>query len=137
MPNHVDSGYVMSKPNGGGTKKQLWDTNGNLFQNDASLANVLLGAGTGYKVARGTVTPTSASHTVATGLTTVVAAVATLRGTPTLTHLWVGADVGNQSGAPAAGSILIKSWKPTASGDVTPIAATTPWGAVDWIAIGT
>ncbi|MNF87108.1 hypothetical protein D3C84_695660 [compost metagenome] len=98
---------------------------------------MIRGAGAGYKIARGTVTPTSASHTVATGLTTVVAAVASLRGAPTLTHLWVGADVGNQSGTPAAGSILIKSWKPTASGDVTPVAATTPWGAVDWIAIGT
>lgn len=94
-------------------------------------------AAAGYKIARGTVTPTSGSHTVATGLTTVVAAVASLKGAPTLTHMLVAADIGNQSGAPAAGSILIKSYKPTSSSDVTPIAATTPWGAVDWIAVGT
>lgn len=95
------------------------------------------GVAAGYKIARGTVTPTSASHTVVTGLATVVAAVASLKGAPTLTHLITAADVGDQAGAPAAGSILIKSYKPTGAADVTPVAATTPWGAVDWIAIGT
>lgn len=94
------------------------------------------GVAAGYKIARGSVTPTSASHTVVTGLTTVVAAVVSLKGAPTLTHMLVAADIGDQSGAPAAGSILIKSYKPTGVADVTPIAATTPWGAVDWIAIG-
>ncbi len=95
------------------------------------------GVAAGYKIARGTVTPTSASHTVVTGLAAVVAAVASLKGAPTLTHLITAADIGDQAGAPAAGSILIKSYKPTGAADVTPIAATTPWGAVDWIAIGT
>lgn len=95
------------------------------------------GVAAGYKIARGTITPTTASDTVVTGLATVVAAVASLKGAPTLTHMFVAADIGNQSGAPAAGSILIKSYKPTAAADCTPIAATTPWGAVDWIAIGT
>lgn len=95
------------------------------------------GVAAGYKIARGTVTPTSASHTVVTGLATVVAAVTSLKGAPTLTHLITAADIGDQAGAPAAGSILIKSYKPTGAADVTPIAATTPWGAVDWIAIGT
>jgi len=95
------------------------------------------GVAAGYKIARGTVTPTSASHTVATGLATVVAAVASLKGAPSLTHMITAADIGDQAGAPVAGSILINSYKPTGAADVTPVAATTPWGAVDWIAIGT
>lgn len=94
------------------------------------------GVAAGYKIARGTVTPTSASHTVVTGLATVVAAIVSLKGAPTLTHMITAADIGNQSGAPAAGSILIKSYKPTSAADGTPVASTTPWGAVDWIAIG-
>jgi hypothetical protein len=103
----------------------------------AGISNPVGGVGASYKLARGTVTPASASHTVVTGLTTVVAAVASLKGAPSLTHLWSGADIGDQAGTPAAGSILIKSKKPTATGDVTPIDATTPWSAVDWIAVGT
>lgn len=95
------------------------------------------GVAAGYKVARGTVTPVSASDTVVTGLATVVAAVASLKGAPTLTCMFVAADIGNQAGAPAAGSIYIKTYKPTAAADVTPIASTTPWSAIDWIAIGT
>lgn len=95
------------------------------------------GVAAGYKIARGTLTPVSASDTVVTGLATVVAAVASLKGAPTLTHMFVAADIGDQAGAPAAGSILIKSYKPTGAADVTPLAATTPWSAVDWIAIGT
>jgi len=104
----------------------------------AAQINLLVqGVAAGYKVARGTITPTTASDTVVTGLTTVVAAVASFKGAPTLTCMFVAADVGNQAGAPAAGSIYIKTYKPTATGDVTPIAATTPWSAIDWIAIGT
>ena len=95
------------------------------------------GVAAGYKVARGTVTPTSGSHTVVTGLTAVVAAVASLKGAPSLTHMFTASDIGDQAGTPAAGSILIKSYKPTGVADVTPIAATTPWSAVDWICIGT
>jgi len=93
-------------------------------------------AGT-YKVARGSLTPAAASETVAAGLSTVVAAVASLKGAPSLTHMFVVADIGDQAGAPAAGSIYIKSYKPTGAADVTPVAATTPWSAVDWIAVGT
>lgn len=95
------------------------------------------GIAAGYKIARGTITPVSGQDTVVTGLATVVAAVASLKGAPTLTCMFVAADIGNQAGSPAAGSIYIKSYKPTATGDVTPIASTTPWSAIDWIAIGT
>jgi len=97
---------------------------------------IVLGVADNYKIARGTITPTTASDTVVTGLTTVVAAVASLKDAPTLTHMLVAADIGDQAGTPAAGSILIKSYKPVSSADVTPTAATTPWGAVDWIAVG-
>lgn len=95
------------------------------------------GVAAGYKVARGTVTPTSASHTVATGLATVVAVAVTFKGAQTLTHMFNYGDVGDQAGTPAAGSFLLKSLKPTATGNVTPIDSTTPWSACDWIAIGT
>lgn len=89
-----------------------------------------------YRLARGTVTPTSASHTVVTGLDVVVAVVASLKGAPVITCTMVAADIGDQAGTPAAGSILIKTYKPTATGDATPTPSTTPWAAVDWIAIG-
>lgn len=89
-----------------------------------------------YRLARGTVTPTSASHTVVTGLSSVVAVVASLKGAPVITCDRVAADIGDQAGTPAAGSILIKTYKPTATGDATPAASSTPWVAVDWIAIG-
>lgn len=95
------------------------------------------GVAAGYKLARGTLTPDATPKTVVTGLATVVAVVASLKGAPSLTHMFTEASIGDQAGSPAAGSIYITTKKPTGSGDVTPIAATTPWGAVDWIAIGT
>ena len=95
------------------------------------------GAGAGYKLARGTATIDAASKDIATGLTTVVAVVVSMVGDPSLTHMYSSGTVGDQAGAPAAGSIRIKSWKPTGTGDVSPIAATSPFGNVAWIAIGT
>ena len=95
------------------------------------------GVGASYKVARGVSTIDAASKDVATGLTTVVAVVVSMVGDPSLTHMHSSGTVGDQAGAPAAGSVRIKSWKPTATGDVTPIAATSPFGNVAWIAIGT
>jgi len=97
------------------------------------------GVAAGYKVARGVHQQAAASDTVVTGLTTVVAIVASWRDTPTLNQMFVTATIGNQAGAPAAGSVLIKTFKPTANNDVTPTAATdfTDNLSVDWIAIGT
>ncbi len=89
------------------------------------------------KIASGTVTPTSASHTVVTGLATVTAVIVTFRGAPVITHNMVGGDVGDQAGTPAAGSFLVISKKPTSTSATTPTNATTPWSAVDWIAFGT
>jgi len=54
-----------------------------------------------------------------------------------MTHMYSSVTPGDQNGAPAAGSIRINSWKPTAANDCAPIAATGPFGNVSWIAIGT
>lgn len=95
------------------------------------------GVAAGYKIARGKVTPTAADEDVVTGLDTVVAVVASLSGAPTLTHMFVSADVGDQAGTPAAGSFTLRSRKPTSAADVTPVNASSPFGEVEWIAIGT
>jgi len=104
----------------------------------AAQINLLVqGAEAGYKIARGTATIGAASEDIATGLTTVVGAVVSLVGDPSMTHMFSTCTVGNQTNAPIAGSIRIKSWKPTAVGDVTPIAASGVFANVAWIAIGT
>lgn len=90
----------------------------------------------GYKVVTGQATTVTASDTVATGLTTVLFAVANLEDAPVIGCDRAQANIGDQVGTPAAGSILIKTFKPTASGDATPIAATTFGKKVNWIAIG-
>lgn len=97
------------------------------------------GVGNGYRIARGVHTQVAASDTVITGLATVVAAVASFQTGPTVKQLFVNASIGDQAGAPAAGSILIGTLKPTAVNDVTPTAATDFSDALEiaWIAIGT
>lgn len=94
------------------------------------------GVATGYKIARGVHTTVAASDTVVTGLATVVAVVACLSSDPTDDPEMVSATIGDQAGTPAAGSILIKTWKNGAT-DPTPAAATTFSKLVNWIAIGT
>ena len=94
------------------------------------------GVAGGYKLARGVTAIGAASEDIVTGLTTVVGAVVSLVGDPSMTHMYSSVTVGDQAGAPAAGSIRVKSWKPTASGDVTPTAATSTFANVAWIAIG-
>ncbi len=104
----------------------------------AAALNLVLAAVTaGKKVAFGQATTASASDTIVTGLATVVAAVAVLDDAPSVATLFVSCSIGDQAGAPAAGSILLKSWKPTDVNDVTPIAATSFSKKVNWIAIGT
>lgn len=98
------------------------------------------GVAAGYKIARGQATTATASDTIVTGLATVVSAVANLESAPIDTCSLATAAVGNQSGAPAAGSILLKTWMPTtggAAGNPTLIAATTFTKLANWIAIGT
>jgi hypothetical protein len=102
-----------------------------------TLQNGLAGVGSGYKIARGQATSVTASDTVVTGLSTVVAAIANLESAPVIGCDRATASIGDQSGSPAAGSVLIQSWKPTSSSDTTPIAATTFSKKVNWVAIGT
>jgi hypothetical protein len=110
---------------------------GEVTKTAAEINLLTAGVAAGYKVARGVATIDAASKDIVTGLTTVVAAVVSMVGDPSLTHLMSSVTVGNQTNAPVAGSIRIVSWKPTASDNVTPIAATSPFASVSWIAIGT
>jgi len=103
----------------------------------AEINLLVAGVAGGYKLAYGTATIGTATDTIVTGLATVVSAVVSLVGDPSITHMSSTCTVGNQTGQPAAGSIVIKSWKPTATGNVTPIAADTVFANVNWIAIGT
>lgn len=102
----------------------------------SALATAPAAVAAGYKLARGQHTTVAASDTVVTGLTTVVAAVACLDSDPGDDPLLVSCSIGDQAGTPAAGSILIKTWK-TDGADPTPSAAGTFSKKVNWIAIGT
>lgn len=103
----------------------------------AEINLLVTGVAGGYKVAYGTTAIGAASEDIATGLTTVVGAVVSLVGDPSMTHMFSTVTVGNQTNAPIAGSIRVKSFKPTAVGDVTPIAADTTFANVSWVAFGT
>lgn len=94
-------------------------------------------AGTALKFARGQLTTATAADTVVTGLSTVVSVVACLDSDPTDNPEWVTASIGDQAGAPAAGSVILKTWQNTSGSDPTPTAATTFSKKVNWIAIGT
>lgn len=101
-----------------------------------AVANAVAGVGSAYKIARG-VSAITGSGTVATGLTTVVAVVATMDNDASLTNgNSVTASIGDQAGSPAAGSVIIKVWKPTADTDATPVASGAEV-SVNWIAVGT
>jgi hypothetical protein len=100
----------------------------------AALSTAPSGVASGYKIARGQMTTATASDTVVTGLATVVSAIANMDDAPTVDPETATASIGDQAGAPAAGSILIKTWK-TLGG--TPAAATTFSKKVNWIAFGT
>jgi hypothetical protein len=103
----------------------------------STLVNLLIaGVAAGKKIAAGQKTTESASDTVVTGLASVSAAVAVLDSDPVLTCQFATASIGDQAGTPAAGSILVKTWMPTAANDATPIAATTFTKKVNWIAFG-
>lgn len=96
--------------------------------------NAVQGVAAAYKIARGQATTATASDTVVTGLATVTSVVANLSDAPTTDPEIATASYGDQAGSPAAGSILIQTWK-TLGG--TPVAATVFSKKVNWIAIGT
>ncbi len=103
----------------------------------AAVTTPVAGIAASYKVARGQLTTASATDTVVTGLATVVSAVACLDDNPSDDPEWVSCTIGDQAGSPAAGSIIVKTWKNTAGNDPTPAAATTFSKKVNWIAVGT
>lgn len=99
------------------------------------------GVAAGYKIARGQHTQVAASDTIVTGLATVVSVVASIEtDVDGDTLAQVTAQIGDQAGSPAAGSIVVKTWKVTtggAAGNPTLIAATTFGQLINWIAVGT
>lgn len=102
----------------------------------SALATAPAAVAAGYKLARGQHTTVDENDTVVTGLATVVAVVAQLDSDPVDGAMHVTSSIGDQAGAPAAGSIYIKTWKST-DGDATLVAASTFSKLVNWIAIGT
>lgn len=89
----------------------------------------------GHRVVTGQHTTAAASDTVVTGLSVVLGAWAQFETDHADATYMVQAKIGDQAGTPAAGSILIKSWK-TDGSDPTPVAADAFSKSVNWIAIG-
>lgn len=89
-----------------------------------------------FKFVAGQSTTVAASDAITTGLKVVLYAVASLEDSPVIGCDRATAFVGDQAGTPAAGVISIKTWKPTGTGDATPIAATTFTKKVNWMAFG-
>ncbi|MDQ2084705.1 DUF2190 family protein [Xanthobacteraceae bacterium Astr-EGSB] len=102
---------------------------------DATGQVLLPGAAGGAKMAAGQHTTVTATDTVVTGLGTVISVVASFDTDPADANTYVSASAGDQAGAPAAGSIIIKTWKQSGS-DPTPIAADAFAKKVNWIAFG-
>lgn len=86
----------------------------------------------GIKVATGSFTPGAGTGTVTVpGMTTVNEVFVSMVETD-MTHMFTDADA-------AGGNADQFTWsakKPTGAADVTPIAATTPWNKVYWVAFG-
>lgn len=90
----------------------------------------------GLRIARGQQTTVAAEDTIVTGLRTVTSVVAGYDTDPADANMFVSATIGDQAGTPAAGSIIIKTWKSADGTDPTPVAATSFSKKVNWIAIG-
>jgi hypothetical protein len=114
---------------------RLFVRNGGVL--DIEAGGVLSQGGVPLKVARGQLTTVTAADTVVTGLAAVASVVVSLESDPADNPFMASAQIGDQAGAPAAGSIIIKTWQNTTGTDPTPAAATTFGKKVNWIAIGT
>lgn len=88
------------------------------------------------KMAHGMHTTVAASDTLVTGLNLVVCCIVSPNDDPIDAADEVTADIGNQTGTPAAGSVLIKSWMTTGDADSTKKVATTFSKDVAWVAFG-
>lgn len=92
------------------------------------------GVAAGYKIARGETALDGSNPTpVDTGLATVIAFTATLKGTAAP---GVGTSVLTANIAGAAGNVNVYAWKVTATGDATLIASTGT-ESFYWTAVGT
>lgn len=76
----------------------------------------------------------TASDIVVTGLTKVLAAGASLNSAPAILADRAQASVPNQTTFP--GTITIDTFRPTGTGDATPVAATAFTKTVSWWAVG-
>ena len=85
----------------------------------------------GKAFASGTLVPGGDDVEVTTGLGVIDHCGVSLAAPPVITHTSSIADPGT-----AAGDIQIRSYKPTDTTLTTPVAATTPWVAVTWWAVG-
>lgn len=99
--------------------------------------NVLIGIRCGNNMKQGQATTVAASDTIVTGLSKVDGVIAVLDDAPVAGCQHASASIGDQNGAPAAGSFLLRTWKATATADTALIAATTFTKKVNWIAWGT
>lgn len=100
----------------------------------AALATAPAGVAAGYKIARGETALDGGNPTpVATGLSTVISFVATLKGTAAP---GVGTSVLTANIAGAAGNVDVYAWKPTSNADPT-LVASTGTESFYWVAIGT
>jgi hypothetical protein len=99
-----------------------------------ALRHLLGGVAAGYKLARGYAAGTAAAS-IATGLSTVVDFVATVKGNSAALANACALVTGRKS-AITAGQLLLYRWKATSAGTTTLVAATTA-GTLEWIAVGT
>ena len=103
------------------------------FQNIYGLEQAAVaGAVNGMAMASGSATVTGVQKGIATGLLTVANVVVSIDNGATAFNEWVSAS----PSIPVKGAVDIYVWAPTAAGNVTPIASTTP-RLVRWIATGT
>lgn len=110
------------------------NTDGTMAASADTVGAVLLGSP--LRTVAGQHTTATAADTVDTGLAKVLTVVATLESDPGDDPMLVSAQVGDQAGAPASGSVILKTWKNTAGTDPTPAAASTFSKKVNWIAVG-
>ena len=124
----------MSKPAAGNTPLHP-------YQNHTVDMLKYVGAANGNKaIVVGRHTQAAATDTIVTGLASVSACGVSFDSAPTVKQFMAAAQIGDQAGSPAAGSIYTKTFKPTNNtNDCTPIAATdfTDNVVLSWWAIGT
>jgi len=117
------------------TKRPVGAVAAAVAESSATTGDVLLEPEGGLRTVGGQHTTVTAADTVVTGLASVIAVVASYDTDPADANTYVSATIGDQAGAPAAGSVIIKSWMQSGS-DPTPIAADAFAKKVNWIAVG-